>query len=306
MRGLRWLAFPLLGVLAACTDLTGGKSTGTLTVLLSDAPFPFSEVQRVDIFVVRVDAQLAEPDSAEAADTTGNAGNGDPGAGWVTVAEPNEAFNLLDFQHGATANLGQTTLPTGRYRGFRLMLNTNASSVTLKDGTILNGNGNPGIKWPSAGQTGIKILLDAPIDVTEGGTVMVLDFDLGRSFVLRGDQVHNEGLLFKPVIKAVARDNTGSITGLVRADSAKGPVVPHAAVEVLVAGTAVDDTASANMVQSTSTDTAGVFHFGFVLPDTYELRATSPDTAYQPALVSGVTVTAGKDTGGIVIVVPHK
>src|SRR3990172_6549506 len=306
MRTIQLLGVASLGALAACGDVNGGASTGQLTVLLTDAPFPFSEVERTDIFVVRVDAQLAEPDSAEAAGEMAGSSNADPGAGWVTIAEPNAAFNLLDLQQGATANLGQTTLPTGAYRGFRLILNTDSSSVTLKDGTVLDGNGNPGIKWPSAGKTGIKIILDEPIEVVEGGTVMVLDFDLGRSFVLRGNRIHNNGLLFKPVIRASARDNTGSISGVGRAGSAQGGLVANATVEVLVEGTAVDDTASAKIVQTTSTDDAGTFVFGFVLPGTYEVRATSPDTLYLPALATGVTVTAGEATSGVAIVVPHK
>ncbi|HLB35382.1 MAG TPA: DUF4382 domain-containing protein [Gemmatimonadales bacterium] len=304
MPAIRWVGLAALGLLVACGDISGGKSTGQLTVLLTDAPFPFDEVDRVDVFVVRVDGRLVEPDEAESG--TQQTENQDPAAGWVTIAEPNASFNLLDLQQGATANLGQTTLPTGSYRGFRLILDTDASSVTLKDGTVLDGDGNPGIKWPSAGHSGIKIVLEEPIEVVEGGTVMVLDFDLARSFVLRGNRIHNNGLLFKPVIRASARDNTGSISGEVRADSAAGQLVANATVEVLVEGTAVDDTASAKIVQTTSTDDAGTFVFGFVLPGTYEVRATSPDTLYLPALATGVTVTAGEATSGVAIVVPHK
>src|SRR5437773_2773393 len=51
--------------LAACSD-SSGTGTGLLTVRLTDAPFPFSQVKSVDIYVVRVDARRAEPTEAEA------------------------------------------------------------------------------------------------------------------------------------------------------------------------------------------------------------------------------------------------
>ena len=53
--------------------------------------------------------------------------------------------------------------------------------MTLKDGT------HPAIQFPSAGHSGIKINLDKPIELTENGSVMTLDFDIGRSFVMRGN-----------------------------------------------------------------------------------------------------------------------
>ncbi len=84
------------------------------------------------------------------------------------------------------------------------------SSVTLTDGS------HPTVMWPSAAQTGIKINLDQPISVTQDSSVMVLDFDVGRSFVMRGNSISQNGLLFKPVIRAVATQLTGSVAGSVR------------------------------------------------------------------------------------------
>lgn len=285
-------------LLAGCTSSPAGPGMGTLTVQLTDAPFPFDSVARVDVFVVRVEGRIAAADSA-GADT----------AGFVTIATPNTRYNLLDLRNGTVVNLGQTTLPTGAYQGFRLILNTDSSSVTLTNGTVLNGNSIPGIKWPSAGQTGIKIELDQPINVTSGGTVMVLDFDLGSSFVMRGRTISQNGLLFKPVIRAVAQDLTGSVSGSVRSDSAAGPPVGNATVQVLKAGTALTDTASANIVRSGTSDSTGAFQISFVLPGTYELRAWPPSAmsaSYNPVLIPSVTVTTGTDVGGNVLVLPHK
>src|ERR1041384_6666012 len=92
-------------LLGACESTTGGD-TGTLTVRMTDAPFPFSSVSRVDVFVVRVDARTGAATDAEATDETNM-------SDWTTVASPNAAINLLDLNGGKTTNLGQATLPTG-------------------------------------------------------------------------------------------------------------------------------------------------------------------------------------------------
>lgn len=278
--------------LAACGDATGG-STGTLTVRLTDAPFPFSEVSRVDVHIVRIDARQVEPTDAEAEDEADM-------DEWVTIGTPNALINLLSLQNGATTNLGQATLPTGTYNGFRLVIDPSRSSVTLTDGT------QPEVKWPSAAQSGIKIKLDAPISLTENGSVMVVDFDVGRSFVLRGNDLRNNGLLFKPTLRGTAVDVTGSATGTVRGESATGPLVADATVEVLKDGTALTNTDAANIVATTKSDANGAFTFGFLLPGAYELRVTPPTgSVYKAALLTdGFTVVTGQATAGLVVVLP--
>jgi hypothetical protein len=276
--------------LAACSD-SSGTGTGLLTVRLTDAPFPFSEVARVDVFVIRVDAKTASTTEEEAADEANH-------DGWTTVATPNALINLLDLGSGKTMNLGATTLATGNYQSFRLILDTDKSSITLKDGTT------PPISFPSAGHTGIKVNLDAPIQLTENGSVMTLDFDIGRSFVMRGNKASN-GFNFKPVIHAVAQDITGSATGTVRANSTTGAVVPDATVEVLTAGSLIGDTDPTHIVSSTKSDVNGNFRFAFLLPGTYVLRATpTAASGFKPALLTGgLTITTQTETKDLVIVV---
>ena len=278
-------------LLGACDSTTGGN-TGTLTVRMTDAPFPFSSVSRVDVFVVRVDARQAAATDAEATNETNM-------SSWTTVASPNALINLLDLNGGTTTNLGQATLPTGTWNGFRLIIDPSKSSITLTDGT------HPNIVWPSASRTGIKVVLDQPISLTANGSVMVLDFDVGRSFVMRGNDIRNNGLLFKPVLRATATDITGSASGSVHSTSATGPAVVGATVEVLKDGTLLTDTDDANIVASTVTDASGNFTFAFLLPGAYELRATPPSgSGFQPALLTnGFSVTTGQTTSGLVVVV---
>jgi len=309
---LRLCGVAMLGSLAVgCTESgprVGGAGTGHLTVLLTDAPFPVDEVASVDVFVVRIDARLAEADEAEAAEAPDANDNTDPASGWLTVAEPNASYDLLKLQNGTTVNLGQATLPTGTYNGFRLILDTDKSSVTLKDGTVLDGNARPGIKWPSAGHSGLKIKLDQPISLVEDGTVLVIDFDLSRSFVMRGNTISKNGLLFKPVIKATARDLTGSLSGTVRAGTETGDLVAGATVEVLKPGTTLDDADAANVLQTTLTNDQGAYRFAFVLPGTYSLRAKPPAalTGFGPVLKEGIEVKTGTELGGTLLILPAK
>jgi hypothetical protein len=276
--------------IAGCSD-SSGTGTGLLTVRLTDAPFPFSDVASVDVYVVRVDAKAASTSDAEAADENNH-------DGWTTIATPNTLINLLDLGDGKTMNLGATTLATGNYQSFRLVLDTDKSSITLKDGT------KPPISFPSAGQSGIKVMLNQPIQLTEDGSVMTLDFDIGRSFVMRGNNARN-GFNFKPVIHAVAQDITGSVSGSVHANSATGAAVPDVTVEVLTAGSLVTDSDPTHVVRTASTDTNGNFRIAFLLPGNYVLRATPPTASgFKPALLpDGLTITTGAETQNQIIVV---
>jgi hypothetical protein len=294
MNGLvRGAAVALCAVaFAACSD-TSGTGTGKLSVRLTDAPFPFSQVASVDVFVVRVDAKQASTTDEETADENNH-------EGWITIATPNSSINLLDLGQGKTMNLGETTLPTGNYQSFRLIVDTDQSSLTLKDGS------KPPIFFPSAAHSGIKVNLAEPIQLTEDGSVMTLDFDIGRSFVMRGNSPSN-GFNFKPVIHAVAQDITGSVTGSVHANSATGAAVPNSTVEVLTAGSLIGDTDPTHVVRSSSTDANGSFRIAFLLPGTYVLRATPPTASgFKPALLAGgLTITSGTETANqIIVVVP--
>jgi hypothetical protein len=289
---LRSVVAALVAIAAvSCKDSTSDDS-GRLTVKLTDAPFPFSEVSRVDVHVVRIDARAEAADSAAA-------GNAAQTSGWTTIASPDATINLLSLTGGTTTNLGTGTLSNGTYNGFRMIIDPARSSVTLKNGT------NPSVQWPSAAQTGIKINLDAPIAVNGDSGAMVLDFDVGKSFIMRGNSISQNGLLFKPVIRATATELTRTVSGTVRSGSATGPLVVGASVELLTAGSLLGDTDPTHVVATTTTDASGAYRFGFVLPGTYVLRVTPPaGSGFSPTLFAGgITVVAGTDVSGTVVVV---
>jgi hypothetical protein len=305
----------LVVTLTACSDTSAPAGTGRLTVSLTDAPFPYDQVARADMFVVRIDAQMGESSEADAASIGDNAAaltNTDPRSGWVTVATPNQSFNLLNLQHGVSASLGQITLPTGTYRSFRLVLDTRQSTVTLTDGTVLSGSSTPGIVWPSAGLTGIKVQLVQTISIAAAGTAMMLDFDLGRSFALRGSTIR-QGLLFSPVIRATAHivnsaPTVGTLAGTVTCGSEDGPGTPvvSGSIEVLKSGTDINDLSPANVVAMSSTDDAGGFRMENLAPGDYSVRAMRPDGSASCAnatLVPGVVVSSGA-TWNIQVLLP--
>src|SRR5215212_10402298 len=290
------LLFAMTGLTLASCDGSGGLPllngrTAQLNIQLTDKPFAFSDVKSVDIFVVRIDGKAPETDNAEAEDESEE-------AGWETLASPDASFNLLNLTNGKTADLGVASLGPGTYRSFRLVIDTDKSSITLNDDTKAD------VKWPSAGKNGIKILLNEPVEVS-GTSTLVIDFDVGRSFVMRGNSISQNGLLFKPVIHATTQQSTGIISGTVRGDNATGPVIAGATVEVLKAGTTLGDTNSSNIVRSGVTDANGNFTIAFVPPGAYVVRATpTAASGYKPALLTGgATITTGNTLANQVIIV---
>jgi hypothetical protein len=165
-------------------------------------------VKSVDIFVVRVDGRVADVDDASADENvaTEDAAEKD---GWKTLATPNASVDLLSLQNGVTSTLGEAKIDAASYRGFRLVIDPSKSSVTLKNGQTLTSTSSPSVTFPSASRSGIKINLSGPVDVTaDAQTTMVVDFDVGDSFVMRGNSLSQNGLLFKPVIRGTAKSSS--------------------------------------------------------------------------------------------------
>ncbi|MDE3053945.1 MAG: DUF4382 domain-containing protein, partial [Gemmatimonadota bacterium] len=146
------------------------------------------------------DARQETADSASADSAT--SGDSASAGGWKTVATPDTVVDLLSYQNGATLPLGAATLSTGQYDGFRMIIDPTKSNVVLANGMVLSGSSSPGIMFPSGSRSGIKIDLSSPVAIAANDTTSVLfDFNVGNSFVLRGNSITQNGLLFKPVIQ---------------------------------------------------------------------------------------------------------
>lgn len=263
-----------------------------MVVRLTDAPFLADSLKSVDIFVVRVDARLSDADSSAADHALSD--DSSSTNGWKTVASPNASFNLLSLQNGVAATLGQASLAPGTYSGFRLIIDPSKSSVTLKGGQVLAGATNPGVTFPSASRSGIKIVLSQPVEIVGGTTTTLLvDFNVNDSFVMRGNTIDKNGLLFKPVIKATVT-NLALTNATVRLINAT-----NSTLNFLQNGTAL--TGGSSLLFGTSSACSSVNAATPLLSVTL-LGTTTPLAGFTPTLTAGTSfniVAFPTTTGGV-------
>ncbi|HEX6670552.1 MAG TPA: DUF4382 domain-containing protein [Gemmatimonadales bacterium] len=239
----------MVAALAACsaseTGPAGPAAAGKTAVFLTDAPFPFDRIARVDIHILEIGLS-PQADTSEGLPT------------WVTVARPERAFNLLDLQNGATALLGEADVPPGQYRAVRVTFDPERSGMTDRDG------GHPTIDWQAKGDAPTLFgLVEEPMAIDENGEDIVIDFDVGRSFL---PDSATGGFLFIPFLRAITRAGSGAIAGtLVNAET--GEPIPLAAVSIHYA---FDTTSALGPLMATSrTDQSGAFRASFLRPGRY-------------------------------------
>ena len=278
-----------LGVLAlaGCTSAEIGPSApagdGKTSVYLTDAPFPFDDVTRVDIHVREIAL-------SPAVDTSDGASR------WVVVAAPDRTYNLLDLQNGSTALLGETVVPPGQYRAVRLTFDPERSSMTARDGGLIRTTrsaGTPGINWQAKGDApSLFALVEEAVTVGGNGADIVIDFDVGRSFLYDG----TGGFTFLPYLRAIARSGSGAIGGrLLRVDD--GEPIDRAVVSVHVAPDSLGQLGP--LLATTRSQADGRFTASFLRPGRYQVVAedlgrdvTSGATVVQ--VKAGGTAEAGE------------
>ena len=195
----------LITTAVGCSDIPGVGGGGRTRVYLTDAPFPYDSIAEVNVYVARIDASTSSDTSI-----LGQAEL----ATWITVATPQRAFNLLDLQGGNAALLGEADLPAAQYAAVRMAINTSRSSVVRRNGSLAP------VQWPVADELMLHALVEQPLFVGSGGAQVVIDFDVGRSFlpVAGTDSAHTVSFIFIPVIRAVNAAATGEIRGSVSID----------------------------------------------------------------------------------------
>lgn len=284
-RFLRLIPVLLLAVVAgACDQDTvgvqdpdaageGTPEAAILRILLTDAPADYIAAAEVDIG--RVELLPADED----------------GAPIVLSEDGTDGFvNLLDFQDAATMQLAEAEIDEGAYAQLRLIVE--AARVSLVEGyAFRDGSTEMDLFVPSGAQTGIKLNLkgddDSPLYIVPGEMVLVLDFDVNRSFVLRGNfetpaGVH--GVNFKPTIRVTGHDVAASISGMVTATG-----LPEVAVGGLVVTAEPVDAGEVpgyqTMAGTAVTDETGAYTIHFLVPGTYEVSVavdeglgTDPET----------------------------
>jgi Domain of unknown function (DUF4382) len=293
---------------ATCTDAAPGPraAANATRVLLTDGPFPYNRIARVDLYVVSVSASLT-PDTGSS-------------AGFTTLVTPNRRINVLALQKGATDELGTAALPTGVITAVRMVIDTDSSSITLKDGRKLSGTSSPGIDWQSsAGKPVLNALIHEQISVPDAGGVVVIDYDVGQAFIPRQEldpTSTDSGFIFSPVLRAADATRTGSISGVVRAHSASGAPVADASLRLYL-GNPSDPEDTWPVLATAKSDAAGAFKFSYVTRSawwsavpaqagkTYIVAADPPsNSGLGRKLVANLVVTAGSDTEVGAVVLP--
>lgn len=272
----------------ACSSDASESTAGTSRVLLTDDPFPYSRIARVDLYVVSVSGSLNADTSAAA------------GGDFVTLAAPHRLINVLALQNGITDQLGTVTLAHGAITAVRLVIDTDSSSITLKDGRILTGTSNPGIHWQSsAGRPVLNALLNEQIIVRDTGAVIVVDYDVGQAFIRPQEvdpQSTDSGFIFSPVLRAVDAIRSGPISGVVRAHTAGGAPVVDASLRLYIGDPGTPENSWPTLATA-KTDSTGAFRFGFVTRSSYWARTAFAGKSY----IVAVDPPAGSGLGRIVV-----
>src|SRR5438093_6163189 len=253
------LSFALLAVAsiaAACyqNETSAGSPLAAGTqVLLTDAPFPFDAVQSVQVYIVSI-ALSTHPDTGTSADSMH----------WVTVASPHRQIDLLTLQQGLTDTLGIGQVTADQYKAVLVTINIDSSAgIRFKNGS------EAVVHWNGAGQQSYGVFVEAPINIPDTGAVIVIDFDVARSFPFnnRGDGAFD----FFATIRAVNRAATGGIAGTVQHDASVGGSVGPVADATVSAGTGGPPNWS--VLTTGKTDATRHYRLAYRLPGTYKTTA---------------------------------
>ena len=257
---------------------TGNHGKPMAKVFLTDAPFPYDSVASVNVYVVRIEASTGT-------DTTG-------GGDWIVITQPRKTFNLLNLQQGGTAFVGQGELAAGQYHAIRMTIDTSQSSILWNNGSKAAVNWQ---NWSGSNEEPLYAIVEYPVDVPSDGAEIVIDFDVGRSFLynFRGT---NEFIL-APQLRAINSAATGSIAGTVTSDYS-GQTRPIANANVTVCGSSSScDPPYAYVVATGRTDAAGHYKVAFLRSGSYTVRFEQPDYPFlAPVTTSAVEVRVGQTT----------
>ena len=258
----------LLAIFAAVVFISGCSKTetggpGRLIVKITDDPFNISSVKSAEVTISKIEIRKA------------GANEGDP---FIELLINPVTIDIFKLRNGITKELVNLTVPQGDYDLVRLFVDE--ANLTLNDPEETFN-----MKVPSGEQTGIKVFVNPVIHV-EGGisAELLLDFDLSKSFVMRGHNAHN-GFIFKPCIRATNNSIAGRIEGVVTDNSQDKVVIKDATVSLQK---------DAEEPITTLTDASGHYVFAGVLAGTYSVSAEKEN--YAASGVKSVVVIPGNKT----------
>ena len=249
----RLLLLVIIGICIAvmfsgCSKSTKTASEGKLKIYLADKP---AEFDAVNIVVSQVSVHTSDADSL---------------SGWTVICDSTQTHDLLELTNGAMALFADHQLEPGHYTQIRLKIG---------DGSQVIVDGSPhDLKIPSGYQSGVKI--NHQFQIQEDVTYeLLLDFDAEKSIIKKGNGQYQ----LKPVIRAIAKATSGSISGIVNPTS--------------VEAFALTDP---DTVAHTHSDTSGYFKLIALPQGSYSVLIVADDTTYADTTFSDVAVLAGQTT----------
>lgn len=277
----------MIGFLAASMLLLAGcnqeeslipGSKGRINVHLTDSPFPVGLVNSTVVTIDRVEIRQrleVEPGNEEAS--------------FITIAEGEMQFDLLELTNGISVKIASADLDPGAYDMIRLHVVD--AKILLKDGTEYD------LKIPSGSTSGLKIKIEPAVVLQEGQTSdILLDFDVSKSFVAKGNIKAGliTGFNFKPVVRGVYLGAAGRIEGKVT--DADGNPLENAWVKVLLpgAGGEGEEESEDKVLMSSYSDAQGNFKLIGIPAATYAVSCELEEFA--SVKVDAVEVKAGSAT----------
>jgi hypothetical protein len=276
--------------LTGCEDSGVGVADGAadVRVLLTDAPADYIDAAWVDIGAISLVPMEGTPVLLSEDGTDG-------------------LVDLLELQNAATAELADMEIEPGTYAEIRMVVE--AAEVDLVDGyTFRDGTTTKALKVPSGAQSGLKLKLaprdgmgdeDDGLEIVPGENVLVVDFDVSRSFVLQGNPdtpagIH--GVIFKPTLRVTVDDVAASIAGQVTTD-----------LDVPVAGLTVtaDPVEGGSLLEAFQTEIAtavtaedGSYTLHFLVPGSYVVSVAAPEGSEADPATREITVDVSEDATG--------
>ena len=177
-------------IIVCCKGKDPNASQSTLTIKLTDAPFPLDVLESAIINISKIDMNH----------------NGK----FVNLITANMSYDLLNLRGGLTETLTQVPIVPGTISQLRIFVED--ATVTLKDGRSFN------LKVPSGSSSGLKLMLNPSITVVTGtlSYELTLDFDISKSFKPLGNPKSANGITgfnFTPTIRVANNTTHGRITG---------------------------------------------------------------------------------------------
>ncbi|QNH62373.1 DUF4382 domain-containing protein [Hymenobacter sediminicola] len=267
MKPTRFLPLVLLAALAftGCSKDDDSASGNTkLEVRLMDGPGDF---QQVVLDVRQIEVHLKDENNPD---------------GWQTLPFQTQSINVLEYVNGRSALLVSTDFEPGDLKEIRLLLGPD-SYVIGRDGQRYD------LKTPSGQSSGVKLKLDNVTVRADQTFQLLLDFDVAKSIVERGNwnpgNDKKERYLLKPVIRVLAQELRASLRGTATPAAARPQVL------------AIRQSITPADTFSTAADaTSGAFLFSGLPSGTYRVELFPTTTAptgqptYRVVTRTGVTI----------------